>query len=65
MTEANKKTALKRIRALKAQDCTNLWHGLRRALQILEDADSVPENTQAIYVLTDGKVILLHTCRKD
>ncbi len=57
MTEESKKTVLGEIEALQPQDYTNLWHGLKEGLQLLRNAASVPENIQALYVLTDGKFI--------
>jgi Mg-chelatase subunit ChlD len=57
MTEEMKENALKQIEALQPQDITNLWHGLKEGLQLLKNAHSIPENVQALYVLTDGKSI--------
>lgn len=55
MTKENKATVLKRVDALKPLAATNLWHGLKEGLRVLETASPVPENTQALYLLTDGK----------
>ncbi|KAJ4303860.1 hypothetical protein N0V88_001457 [Collariella sp. IMI 366227] len=59
MTEGNKAKALKAIEYMQPLDMTNLWHGIRDGLQLLEEgskshwdsAGRVP----ALLVLTDGK----------
>ena len=58
MTQEKKETVLQQIEALQPEDITNLWYGLKEGLQLLQNADSLPENVQALYVLTDGKLIL-------
>ncbi|PGH33346.1 hypothetical protein GX50_03823 [[Emmonsia] crescens] len=54
MDEDNKKAALKAVEALKPLSSTNLWHGLKLGLKVLEEVEHVPQNVQALYVLTDG-----------
>ena len=59
MTEHSKKIALQQIESLEPLDITNLWHGLRVGLELLANAAKVPENIQALYVLTDGDTLCL------
>ncbi|OJD26589.1 hypothetical protein ACJ73_02028 [Blastomyces percursus] len=54
MTEDNKKAALKAVEALRPLSSTNLWHGLKLSLEALEEVTPIPQNVQALYVLTDG-----------
>jgi hypothetical protein len=54
MTEKNKAKVLKRVEALTPLSSTNLWHGLKEGLRLLETASPVPGNIQALYLLTDG-----------
>lgn len=55
MTEENKKQVVTRITGLEPIGITNLWDGLRKGLQSIKNAPSLPSNVQAIYLLTDGK----------
>ncbi|KAK2746077.1 hypothetical protein FQN57_003417 [Myotisia sp. PD_48] len=54
MTEFNKKQALEELDLLSPIGMTNLWQGISRGLKVLEQAETVPENIQALFVLTDG-----------
>ncbi|PGH02577.1 hypothetical protein GX51_04604 [Blastomyces parvus] len=54
MNEDNKKAALKAVEALQPLASTNLWHGLKLSLEALEEVVPIPQNVQALYVLTDG-----------
>ncbi|KLJ08708.1 hypothetical protein EMPG_15862 [Blastomyces silverae] len=54
MNEDNKKAALKAVEALQPLSSTNLWHGLKLSLEALEEVTPIPQNVQALYVLTDG-----------
>ncbi|KAI1497945.1 hint-domain-containing protein [Biscogniauxia marginata] len=54
MTKQNKKLATDRIKQMEADGQTNLWHGIRRGLELFKgntDNGSVP----AVMVLTDGQ----------
>ncbi|OJD13212.1 hypothetical protein AJ78_06304 [Emergomyces pasteurianus Ep9510] len=54
MDEDNKKAALKAVEALQPLASTNLWHGLKLGLEVLGEVELIPQNVQALYVLTDG-----------
>ncbi|KAL2383786.1 hypothetical protein RJZ90_002417 [Blastomyces dermatitidis] len=54
MNEDNKKAALKAVEALWPLSSTNLWHGLKLSLEALEEVTPIPQNVQALYILTDG-----------
>lgn len=56
MTKEEKATVMKKVDALRPLCTTNLWHGLKKGLSVLETAPPVPENIQALYILTDGKI---------
>ena len=54
MTARNKEMAWERVDKLKPQDLTNLWHGIRDAIEMLEGKHR-QESVTAIMVLTDGQ----------
>jgi Mg-chelatase subunit ChlD len=55
MTKPNKTAALRAVEVLRPLSSTNLWHGLKEGLKVLADASTIPENVQALFVLTDGR----------
>ena len=54
MTSENKMDAWDRINKLKAGGWTNLWHGIREAITLI-DGTQRPGSASAIMVLTDGQ----------
>lgn len=57
MTELCKKDVLRKIEDLQPLSATNLWHGLKQGVDLIANASPLPQNTQAIYVLTDGRLL--------
>ncbi|KAK2752777.1 hypothetical protein FQN55_005909 [Onygenales sp. PD_40] len=54
MNEKNKKEALEVVERLQTRRLTNLWDGLKLGFDMLGKAEPIPQNAQALYVLTDG-----------
>lgn len=54
MTPENQADALKVIENLRTHSTTNLWHGITKGLKLLADAEPVHQNTQSLFILTDG-----------
>ncbi|PGH20784.1 hypothetical protein AJ80_03411 [Polytolypa hystricis UAMH7299] len=54
MTKENKDQVQKKISELYAGGITNLYHGMKTGLQMLRDSKFIPENIQALHILTDG-----------
>ena len=54
MTKQNREDAWKKIEKLHPVAATNLWHGISKGLGILAEAQAAPQNTQSLFILTDG-----------
>ncbi|KAK2799924.1 hypothetical protein FQN50_008317 [Emmonsiellopsis sp. PD_5] len=54
MNEKNKEEALEVVKGLRTLYLTNLWDGLKLGLDMVGEAEPIPQNVQALYVLTDG-----------
>ena len=54
MTEMNKTTTLSNIDTIKPRYQTNIWGGIEKAIQILDERDDKSRNS-AILMLTDGQ----------
>lgn len=57
MTDENKAATLEKIKAMKPEDTTNLWHGVRDGLGLFDQGS--PSRVPALLVMTDG---LPNTC---
>ncbi|CAH0052973.1 unnamed protein product [Clonostachys solani] len=54
MNDKNKEDARKSVREIESRDATNLWHGMRDGIRVLEQG--MPSNrVPALMILTDGK----------
>ncbi|KND90618.1 Inter-alpha-trypsin inhibitor heavy chain H3, partial [Tolypocladium ophioglossoides CBS 100239] len=53
MTESSKEKARENIKAMRPQDATNLWHGIRDGIRVFNDAGR-SSRVPAMMVLTDG-----------
>lgn len=53
MTEANKEIAREKVKNMKLESCTNLWHGLRDGIKLFKDEENTGR-VPAVMVLTDG-----------
>ncbi|PNY25340.1 Inter-alpha-trypsin inhibitor heavy chain H3 [Tolypocladium capitatum] len=53
MTDPSKAKARDNIKAMRPQDATNLWHGIRDAIRVFSDAGR-SSRVPAMMVLTDG-----------
>lgn len=52
MTGDNKKLTERNIEAMRAQERTNLWHGIQKGIDLFDEVDT--GRVPAVMILTDG-----------